>query len=52
MSDKSAKALRATEKSNKAAVKRGPKSEIAAGKGKEKSGLKKPARKPKKIKKG
>lgn len=37
-----AKQLRATEKKNKAANKKGPKSEIAAGKGKEKSGIKKP----------
>lgn len=52
MGGESAKALRATEAKNKAAVKRGPKSEIAAGKGQEKSGLKKPVRQPKKPKKG
>lgn len=47
-----AKKLRAVEKKNKAANANGPKSEIAAGKGKETSGMKKPAKKPKKIKKG
>jgi hypothetical protein len=52
MADKSAKALRETEKKNKAANAKGPKSELYKGKGQEKSGMKAPKKKPKKVKKG
>ena len=47
-----AKKLRVVENKNTAANANGPKSEIASGKGKPVSGMKKPVKKPKKIKKG
>lgn len=46
-----AKKLRELEKKNKSANAKGPKSEIAAGKGKEVSGMK-PVKKKKKVKGG